>query len=111
GPLQHGTGDRQLLALRLRQARAAGADRIAEPDLDQSPAQAELVEHFGHRGVDALAAARLAADNGAEKDIFLHRSGRIVAPRVEELDGAPQILRQTGGESAPRRENPLLHLL
>ena len=36
---------------------------------------------------------RLTADDGAEKDIFLHRRRGIVALGVEELDRTAQIFR------------------
>jgi len=61
--------------------------------------------------VNALAPAQLAAHDGTEEDVFLHRGRRIIAFGVEELDRGPQILRQTFGESAARLQDPRLYFL
>src|SRR5215469_13587799 len=61
--------------------------------------------------MNAFAPAQLAAHDGTEEDIFLHRGRRIIAFRVEELDRRPQILRETFGESAPRLQDPRLYFL
>ena len=110
GAFEYRCGNRELLPLGLGETRAAGADRIVEPDLDQRPAQPELVEHFGNGGVDSLAAARFAAHESAEQHIFLHRGGGIVTLGVEELDRAAQLLGQFFGKDPPRFQDSLLDL-
>src|SRR5690349_1403662 len=59
--------------------------------------------------MDALATARLAADDRAEQNILLHRSRRVVALGVEKLDRTAQLFRQPRGKDAPRLQYALLH--
>ena len=109
--LQHGAGHRNLLPLRREEARAAGADRVIEPDRDDQRAQIEFVEHLADRGMHAFESVGLAAQDRAEQDVLLDRHSGVVAFRIEELDRTAQILRQSCGEGMPRGEDALPHRL
>src|SRR6266851_4040399 len=107
-PLQQGAGDRGLLLLRYRQARAAAADAEFEADADDRLAQAERVEHLGDDGGNPRRRRGLAIGDLAEEDVVLQRGGGVVTVNVEELDLRAHRRRQIVGEDLAGGEDARL---
>ena len=94
-----------------RQSRSARADIVIEPDIDDGLSKRQRVDDFGEHCRNADLRIGLAIGDLAKQNVVLHRSRRVIASGIEELDLRLCLRREISSKYPTRLEQPLLHRL